>query len=68
MIYHNIFDQFVNNEEVSEMALCAMYDLLKKLTGEFEKSAFFRVKCSFEELHGMDCEIEDDGSCDTPPF
>ena len=35
MIYHNIFDQFVNNEEVSEMALCAMYDLLKKLTGEF---------------------------------
>lgn len=68
MKYYNIFNQFVNNEEVSEMALCAMYDFLKRLSSEFEKSAFFRVKCSFEELHGMDCEMEDDSNCDQPQF
>jgi hypothetical protein len=68
MKYYNIFDKFVNNEDVSEMALCATYDLLKKLIGEFEKSAFFRVKCSFEELHEMDCGMDDDSSCDDPPF
>lgn len=69
MKYYNIFDQFVKNEEVSEMALCAMHDLLKRLIGEFEKSAFFKVKCSLEELHGMGFDVEDENENDSAaPF
>ena len=52
MKFKNIFDEFTQNEDVSEVALCAMYNILKKLIGQYEMSSYYRIKSSFEELYG----------------
>jgi hypothetical protein len=47
---HNIFDVFTKNEEVPDVAICAMYDILKALVKEYENSSYSRIKEAFE-LH-----------------
>jgi len=41
---YNVFDEITNNDDVPDIALCAIHDLLKNLLYEFENSAFHRIK------------------------
>lgn len=51
MRHYNIFDEIINNEDVDELALCAIYELFETFLREFETSAFYRVKGAFKDLH-----------------
>jgi len=64
MKHDNIFDSFTNNEEISDVALCAMYDFLQSLIREFEMSAFYRLKISLEELNEDKVRTNHDRSTD----
>ncbi len=68
MKFKNIFDDFTHNEDVSEIALCAMYNLLKKLTAQYEMSSYCRIKSSFEALYETRSELEENNRYDENPF
>jgi len=68
MRFKNIFDDFTHNEDVSEVALCAMYNLLKKLIGQYEMSSYYRIKSSFEDLYEKRSELEGNNRYDESPF
>jgi hypothetical protein len=55
----NIFNVLTQNEEISDVALCAIHDFFVILLREFETSSFHRIKLSFEELNE---------ACEKPPF
>ena len=46
----NIFTDFTENADVSDVAICALYDILKALVEEYENSSCSRIKEAFE-LH-----------------
>jgi hypothetical protein len=68
MRFKNIFDDFTHNEDVSEIALCAMYNLLKKLIAQYEMSSYYRIKSSFEDLYETRSELQGNNRSDENPF
>lgn len=67
MKHDNIFDHFTNNDDVSDVAICAMYNFLRRLVSEFEMSAFYRIKQSVEQRTEAQSKHEGNTSGD-PPF
>lgn len=63
---YNIFDEITSNDDVPDIALCAVHDLLKNLLYEFEHSAFRRIKQSFQNYHAACDNSEPDASTKDP--
>lgn len=61
---NNIFDVFTENEDVSDVAICIIYDLLKALVAEYENSSYSRIKEAFEFHDATLCDQNMRGKSD----